>query len=92
MTDFFVSVFYSNIIIIIEPKIIMTLLWCLIFYIIFPKRIRVDGLVDRIEEDSTVLDVGCGDGGVLLYMKPKKKLNAVGVENFAVWYKEYNEQ
>jgi methionine biosynthesis protein MetW len=41
---------------------------------------RGDWIVNRIEEGSTVLDVGCGDGGVLLYMKSKKEFNAVGVD------------
>jgi methionine biosynthesis protein MetW len=41
---------------------------------------RGDWIVNRIEEGSTVLDVGCGDGGVILYMKSKKEFNAVGVD------------
>jgi len=41
---------------------------------------RGDWIVDRIEEGSTVLDIGCGDGGVLLYMKKKKDFNAVGAD------------
>jgi cyclopropane fatty-acyl-phospholipid synthase-like methyltransferase len=39
-----------------------------------------DWIVDRIEEGSSVLDIGCGDGGVLLYMKSKKEFYAVGAD------------
>lgn len=41
---------------------------------------RGDWIVNRIEEGSTVLDIGCGDGGVLLYMKKKKDFKAVGAD------------
>lgn len=41
---------------------------------------RGDWIVERIEEGSTVLDIGCGDGGVLLYMKKKKDFIAVGAD------------
>jgi methionine biosynthesis protein MetW len=41
---------------------------------------RGDWIVNRIEEGSTVLDVGCGDGGVIFYMKSKKEFNAIGAD------------
>jgi methionine biosynthesis protein MetW len=41
---------------------------------------RGDWIVSRIDEGSTVLDIGCGDGGVLLYMKKKKDFKAVGAD------------
>lgn len=44
------------------------------------QKQRGDWIVNRIEEGSTVLDVGCGDGGVLLYMKKKKEFKAVGAD------------
>jgi len=44
------------------------------------QKQRGDWIVSRIEEGSTVLDIGCGDGGVLLYMKKKKDFKAVGAD------------
>lgn len=44
------------------------------------QKQRGDWIVSRIEEGSTVLDMGCGDGGVLLYMKSKKEFDAVGAD------------
>jgi len=44
------------------------------------QKQRGDWIVDRIEEGSTVLDIGCGDGGVLLYMKKKKDFQAMGAD------------
>jgi len=44
------------------------------------QKQRGDWIVDRIEEGSSVLDIGCGDGGVLLYMKKKKDFKAVGAD------------
>lgn len=44
------------------------------------QKQRGDWIVSRIEEGSTVLDMGCGDGGVLLYMKSKKEFDALGAD------------
>ena len=44
------------------------------------QKQRGDWIVERIEAGSTVLDVGCGDGGVLLYMKKKKDFKAIGAD------------
>ena len=44
------------------------------------QKQRGDWIVSRIEEGSTVLDIGCGDGGVLLYMKSKKDFDAIGAD------------
>lgn len=44
------------------------------------QKQRGDWILDRIEEGSTVLDIGCGDGAVLLYMKSKKEFKAIGVD------------
>lgn len=41
---------------------------------------RGDWILNRIEEGSSVLDIGCGDGGVLLYMKSKKEFDAIGTD------------
>jgi methionine biosynthesis protein MetW len=44
------------------------------------QKQRGDWIVSQIEEGSSVLDIGCGDGGVLLYMKEKKFFNALGAD------------
>ncbi len=44
------------------------------------QKQRGDWIVSRIEEGSSVFDMGCGDGGVLLYMKSKKEFDAVGAD------------
>jgi methionine biosynthesis protein MetW len=44
------------------------------------QRQRGDWILSQIEDDSTVLDIGCGDGGVLLHMKQKKNFHAVGAD------------
>ena len=44
------------------------------------QRQRGDWIISQIEDYSTVLDIGCGDGGVLLYMKQKKNFHAVGAD------------
>jgi len=44
------------------------------------QRFRAEWIVKRIEEDSTVLDLGCGDGAVLLHMKKFKNFRAIGAD------------
>lgn len=44
------------------------------------QKQRGDWIVSHIEEGSSVLDMGCGDGGVLLHMKSQKKFDAVGAD------------
>ena len=44
------------------------------------QKQRGDWIVNRIEKGASVLDIGCGDGGVLLYMKSKKDFKAVGAD------------
>lgn len=41
---------------------------------------RGDFIVGRINDGSSLLDIGCGDGGVLLYMKSKKEFEAIGAD------------
>lgn len=41
---------------------------------------RGDWILKRIEQNVSLLDIGCGDGGVLLYMKSKKEFDAVGAD------------
>ena len=43
------------------------------------QKQRGDWIVSCIEEGSTVLDIGCGDGGVLLYINLKKSLMQLGM-------------
>ncbi|WP_321395074.1 methionine biosynthesis protein MetW [Emcibacter sp.] len=47
-----------------------------------PKDIRVDLLLiaDMIGEDSSVLDVGCGDGVLLNYLVHQKNVDGRGIE------------
>jgi len=44
------------------------------------QKERGDWIVKKIEENSTVLDIGCGDGGVLLHMKKQKNFHAIGAD------------
>lgn len=44
------------------------------------QKERANWIIQRIEEDSSVLDIGCGDGGVLLYMKKQKDFSAIGAD------------
>ena len=44
------------------------------------QKKRGDWIVRRIRDKSTVLDIGCGDGGVLLYMKSQKDFKAIGAD------------
>jgi methionine biosynthesis protein MetW len=44
------------------------------------QKQRANWIVRRIEEGSTVLDIGCGDGAVLLHMKKQKEFQAIGVD------------
>lgn len=44
------------------------------------QRIRAEWIIKRIDEDATVLDVGCGDGGVLLHMLKHKSFKATGAD------------
>lgn len=44
------------------------------------QKQRGDWIVSHIEEGSMVLDIGCGDGGVLLHMKSQKEFDAVGAD------------
>ena len=44
------------------------------------QKERGDWIVQQIKDGATVLDMGCGDGGVLLYMKSKKNFNALGAD------------
>lgn len=44
------------------------------------QRQRAEWIIERVNKESTILDIGCGDGGVLLYMKKKKDINVIGVD------------
>ncbi|NQU99836.1 MAG: methyltransferase domain-containing protein [Parcubacteria group bacterium] len=44
------------------------------------QKQRADKVLDLIEQGSVVLDVGCGDGAVLNYLKKKADINGVGVD------------
>jgi methionine biosynthesis protein MetW len=46
------------------------------------KEVRKDfEIIERIiEEGSKVLDLGCGDGELLVYLREKKKVRGVGIE------------
>jgi methionine biosynthesis protein MetW len=44
------------------------------------QKHRGNWIVSRIEEGCSVLDMGCGDGGVLLHMKSQKDFNATGAD------------
>ncbi|HIP90606.1 MAG TPA: methyltransferase domain-containing protein [Candidatus Nanopusillus sp.] len=44
------------------------------------QKQRGKWIVERIEPNSTVLDIGCGDGAVLLYMLQQKEFTAIGAD------------
>ena len=44
------------------------------------QRHRGDWILSQIEDGSSVLDIGCGDGGVILYMMEKKNFHAIGAD------------
>lgn len=45
----------------------------------FQKQ-RADWILPRIEREATVLDIGCGDGGVLLYLLQHRDLAPIGAD------------
>jgi methionine biosynthesis protein MetW len=46
---------------------------------VFQKR-RADTVVEDLGEGASVLDIGCGDGAVLLYLQKKKNLKAFAAD------------
>jgi len=44
------------------------------------QKQRADHALSMIEKNSTVLDLGCGDGAVLGYLKEKGNINGIGVD------------
>jgi methionine biosynthesis protein MetW len=44
------------------------------------QRIRAAWIADRIENGASVLDLGCGDGSVLLEIRKRKPIEAHGVD------------
>ena len=44
------------------------------------QKERAEWIAKKIEQNSTVLDLGCGDGSVLLYMKSLKKFQPAGAD------------
>lgn len=45
----------------------------------FQKQ-RTNWIIPKIKENSTVLDIGCGDGGVLLYLMKHRKFTPIGAD------------
>lgn len=50
------------------------------------QRIRARWIAEKIDEGSTVLDLGCGDGAVLLEIRKTKNIKPIGVDisNYAL--------
>jgi len=44
------------------------------------QKQRAEWIINRIDPKSTVLDIGCGDGAVLLYMLKQKEFVAIGAD------------
>lgn len=44
------------------------------------KKERTDWILDKIVDDAVVLDIGAGDGSILLYIMKKKKIKPVAIE------------
>lgn len=44
------------------------------------QRQRAEYLIDMIESGDTILDIGCGDGALLKYVKEHKDVRAIGVD------------
>ncbi len=45
------------------------------------KRFDLKIIASWIEPDSRVLDLGCGEGDLLQYLKQNKNVNGIGIEN-----------
>jgi methionine biosynthesis protein MetW len=43
-------------------------------------RIGYDLIINEVEDESRVLDLGCGDGVLLIELQQKKKVKGFGVE------------
>lgn len=44
------------------------------------QRQRAEHIIKLIENDSTVMDLGCGDGAILKYLKDKSGIIGIGVD------------
>jgi len=44
------------------------------------QKQRLKYILDMLEPNSEVLDIGCGDGGILKYLKEKMSINGIGVD------------
>lgn len=44
------------------------------------QKERADYILDMIEEGSSIMDIGCGNGSLLKYLKDKKNIQGVGVD------------
>jgi methionine biosynthesis protein MetW len=44
------------------------------------QRMRAEWILDRIEPGSAVMDIGCGDGGILLHIAAKKRISPIGAD------------
>lgn len=44
----------------------------------FPEKLKI--ISDLIENNSTVLDIGCGNGDTLAYIKSQKNIKAFGID------------
>jgi methionine biosynthesis protein MetW len=45
------------------------------------KRFDLQIIASWIKPGSRVLDLGCGEGDLLVYLKQNKKVNGIGIEN-----------
>jgi len=45
------------------------------------KRFDLQIIASWIKPDTRILDLGCGEGDLLLYLKQNKEVNGIGIEN-----------
>ena len=45
------------------------------------KRFDLQIIASWIKPGSKILDLGCGEGDLLLYLKQNKGINGIGIEN-----------
>jgi methionine biosynthesis protein MetW len=44
------------------------------------QKQRADIIAARIEPGASVVDLGCGDGGILSYLKKEKQIDGIGID------------
>lgn len=54
--------------------------WCPIVFLVYPMRPDIQIIVDLVQPHQRVLDIGCGDGGLLRRLVDEKQVDARGMD------------